>query len=117
MKTFIALLLLCSSAHADEWTRADTYREVTYLTFLAVDWAQTRSFLRDPVHHAEMNPLLGAHPEQSHLDAAIILTGLAHIYIASILPEKYRAPFQYISIGVEGEAVYHNFSFGIGARF
>jgi hypothetical protein len=128
MKFILAVLLFIStSSFADEWTTGDTYREATFLTFLATDWAQTRNLLRYSRHYNqsalryyryhEQNPLLGRHPEQSHLDAAVILTGLAHVYIASVLPEKYRAPFQYVSIGVELKAVTHNFSIGINAKF
>ena len=109
-------LLSPMHALADEWTTADTWREAAYLSLLTVDWAQTRNFLRNPDCY-EQNKLLGQHPEQSHLDAAVIITGLAHVYIASVLPEKYRAPFQYISIGIEGGAVAHNFSLGATVKF
>ncbi|MGB8408714.1 MAG: hypothetical protein WCE58_02235 [Gallionella sp.] len=116
-KFIFALLFFSTTAIADEWTTGDTYRETTYLTFLAIDWAQTRGFLREPQRYSERNPLLGAHPEQSHLDAAIILTGTVHYLFAKTLPEKYRATFQYISIGVEVGAVAHNYSIGISAKF
>lgn len=117
MKPLLALLLLISTpSFADPWTTEDSYREAAYLGLLAVDWAQTRSFLRDPKYY-ETNPLLGSHPSQGKIDAAVVLTGLAHVYIARIIPEKYRAPFQYVSIGIEGGAVVHNFSFGVKVKF
>jgi hypothetical protein len=116
MKYLFILLFISSSVYADEWTSGDTYREGVYLTLLVIDWSQTRSALRDPYHY-EQNPMLGKHPEQSHLDAAVILTGTVHYLIAKTLPEKYRAPFQYISIGVESSAVVHNFSFGVKVKF
>jgi hypothetical protein len=131
-RCFIGVMIFLLSptpAMADEWTTADTWRETAYLSLLTIDWAQTRSFLRaKPVTTVvngcttttwdyEQNPILGKHPEQSHLDAAVIITGIAHVYIARLLPEKYRAPFQYISIGIEGGAVAHNFSLGVKAQF
>lgn len=118
MKYLIAVALFASSlpVMADEWMPADTYREVTYLTFLSIDWAQTRNFIRNPRCY-EHNVLLGEHPSQDKVDAAIIATALAHIYVARLLPEEWRAPFQYVSIGIEAGSVAHNFSIGIGAKF
>jgi len=118
MKTAIlaVLLLVSIPAVADEWTTGDTYREATYLSLLAVDWAQTRDCLRRPGCYEE-NTLLGAHPKQSSLDAYVVLEGLAHIAIAKMLPEKYRAPFQYITIGMEGNATFRNLSLGSSIKF
>jgi len=42
---------------------------------------------------------------------------LDHYFISEALPEKYRAPFQWVTIGIEGGAVVHNFSIGISAGF
>ena len=115
MFKFIFLLLVSSSAFAEPWSHEDTVRESVYLTLLAVDWAQTRSFLRNG--DEEANPFLGERPHQDKVDAVVILTGIAHVYVASILPESYRSAFQYVSIGVEVGAVSHNFSLGVRARF
>ena len=130
-----ALLLITSSAHAENknWSTADTVRESTYLVLLATDWAQTRSFMRigntcrarlpnmDKSQtcsgYDEMNPFLGAHPHKDRVDITIIATAIAHVYVASILPANYRKAFQYVSIGVEAGAVFHNYSIGIKARF
>lgn len=133
MSKFILAILLFISipSFASDWSTGDTYSESVYLAFLAVDWAQTRNIVRSNercsvgkpnqvahcYHYPELNPILGKSPSMARVNAAVILTGLAHVYIASILPEKYRAPFQYISIGIEGGAVVHNFSIGIGAKF
>jgi hypothetical protein len=114
-KLFILLLLLSTPSFADEWTTTDSYRESAYIILLTTDWAQTRDFLRK--EQSEANPILGKHPSQDKVDIAVILTGITHVYIASILPEKYRVPFQYISIGIEGGSVYHNFSFGVKVKF
>jgi hypothetical protein len=116
MLKIIFFLLVSAPCLADPWTTADTYREATYLSLLAVDWAQTRSFLRQPNCY-EQNKFLGQHPSQNKLDAAVLITGLAHVYVANLLPEKYREPFQYISIGIEGGAVAHNISTGVNIKF
>ena len=116
MFKYILVLLISTSSFADEWTRSDTYREATYLTLLAIDWSQTRNFLRDP-HYYELNPILGKHPSQDKVDAAVILTGLGHYLIARILPTEYRKAFQYVAIGVELGAVTHNYSIGVEIKY
>jgi hypothetical protein len=140
MKTFIVLLLLCSSAQADEWSRVDTYREITYQTLAAVDWLQTRQISKichTPIntvaingklyvdgndyqkhkHVTEMNPILGNCPSEDIVNVYFLITNITHYYIAKTLPEKYRVAFQYISIGFEGGVVAHNFAIGISAKF
>jgi len=127
-KIIIALLLLVSSsAFADEWSTGDTGRETTYQVLAAVDWAQTRGFRRGSVlcsrdgqnncYRYEQNVILGPRPSQDRIDAYFVATGIAHYLISKALPEKYRTLFQYISIGVEVGVVSHNFSFGVAAKF
>ncbi|MFZ2541846.1 MAG: hypothetical protein WAW75_08745 [Gallionella sp.] len=115
-KFILALLLVSSSAWADEWSREDTYREATYLTLHTMDWAQTRNIARNPNYH-EQNAILGKHPSVGRVDGYFALTGLAHFAVAYYLPTEYRKAFQYVTIGIEGGAVVHNFSLGIGVRF
>ena len=112
----VAIFIFPSFAHADEWTSADTYREVAYQSLAAVDWLQTRSIAKDPAQWCEQNTYLGKHPSVQSVNRYFALTGLAHVAISKMLPEKYRAPFQYVSIGVEVGAVAHNFSIGIECK-
>lgn len=116
MKTVLLFLLLISSAQADEWTRSDTYREATYLTLHTMDWAQTRNIARNPIYY-EQNAILGKHPSVGRVDGYFALTGLAHLAVSYYLPAEYRKAFQYVTIGVEGGAVAHNFSIGVSAGF
>jgi hypothetical protein len=119
LKPFIlvCLLTIASSARADEWRDADTYREATYLTLHALDWLQTRNIARDPTRWHEQNPILGAHPSVGRVDGYFALAGLAQYAIARYLPAEYREAFQYVGIGFEGGMVSHNFSLGIGVHF
>lgn len=116
LKFAIILLITTSSAYADEWTSTDTKREVAYQSLAVVDWLQTRNIARNP-DYWEQNVLLGNHPSVARVNQYFALTGIAHYFISEALPEKYRAPFQYISIGVEIGAVAHNFSIGITVKF
>lgn len=120
MKTILAMLLCFSfNCFADEWTKADTYREATYLTFLAIDWAQTRDQARNKWEdYHEQNPLLGSkYPSIDRVDIICMVSGIAHYYIAQAIPVKWRARFQWVSIGIEGGVVKHNFSIGMKAKF
>ena len=116
LKLFLIALLLPSFAYAEEWTSADIKREVAYQSIAVVDWLQTRNIARDPCYY-EQNKILGSHPSIARVNQYFALTGIAHYFVSKALPEKYRIPFQYISIGVEVGAVGHNFSIGINARF
>ena len=126
MKTFIlALLLVSTPTFADEWSRADIYRETTYLAIDAIDLAQTHSLARQQYdarytkgyQYIERNPILGEHPSVDRVDAYFALTALAHVGITHLLPAKWRAPWQYVTIGFEGGLVAHNYSIGVSAKF
>ena len=117
MFKFIFLLLVSSSAFADEWTSADTKREAVYLTLHTLDWAQTRNIARNPNKWTESNVILGKHPSVPQVDRYFIATGALHLAVAYYLPAEYRKAFQYITIGMEGGMVAHNFSIGLKAEF
>lgn len=114
---FLFPLSSCSPAFADEWSRADTWREATYQSLALIDWAQTRNIGSKPDCLYEHNSILGKHPGSGKINAYFALTGIAHAAIAYALPSEYRVPFQYITIGIEVGAVAHNFSIGISAKF
>jgi hypothetical protein len=116
MFKLLFLLLLVSPAHADEWSRADSYREATYLVLHTMDWAQTREIARNPSYY-EQNMMLGKHPSVREVDRYFAAMALAHIGVAYLLPAEWRRPFQYVTIGVELGWVSHNFSIGLRAKF
>ena len=112
MFKIIFFLLFPSIAFADQWTSADTYREITYQTFAAIDWIQTRHIAQNS-DYWEQNVILGNHPSVAKVNQYFAVTGVAHYLISKALPEKYRTPFQYITVGIEIGAVSHNFSIGL----
>jgi hypothetical protein len=103
--------------YADEWTSADTYREVVYLAVDSVDWAQTRNIARSNGLYYEQNNAIGRHPSVRQVDRYFAEAALAHVGIAYTLPKNWRAGFQYVSIGVELGWVSHNRQLNISARF
>lgn len=117
----LIVLLLSCPAHADEWTRADTYREVAYLALHVADWGQTLYISDHPREFHENNPILGSHPSRGEVNTYFIATGLLHPVVSYGL-KKYAPPgwseaWQYVTIGIEVGAVANNLSIGIGFGF
>lgn len=90
-----------------EWSKADIARETALFSVMAIDWGQTRYFLRDG--YEETAPGLSKHPTDTELAMAFIGIGIGHVLVAHYLPPKYRKWWQYIFIAVEAEATYHNY--------
>jgi len=119
MKTFIIalLLLVSSSAFADEWSTGDTYREATFQTLWAIDALQTHTIAENPDQWHEENSYLGLHPTIGAVNRYFLVGSVLHFGVAKLLPEKYRAPFQYGTIAIEVGYVAHNYSIGVQAKF
>jgi len=124
MKKIITTMLLFVSCHAfaDEWHTQDTILEATYLALHITDWAQTRYASRQTYqngnpHYDEANPIIGTHPSYGKINAYFIVTGIGHVWLSSIMPERARSMFQYVTIGVELDSTIHNVQIGIHAKF
>jgi hypothetical protein len=120
MKLLLALtfLFVAAPAIADAWTSTDTKREVTFQTLAAIDWLQTRNIARDPNKYWEQyTAVLGNHPSVGRVNNTFAVYMIGHYIVSRTLTEKYRAPFQYVTISIEVGDVYHNFSIGINAKF
>ena len=118
-KLIFVFLLFSSSCFADPWTREDSYREATYLTFHVIDWAQTRGVAKNewPDGRYEANKFLGKHPTVFEVDRYMAITALAHVGVAKLLNNEWRSAFQYLTIGFEGGVVLRNFKAGVHIRF
>jgi hypothetical protein len=118
-KFIFVLLLLSSSAFADEWRTEDTYREVAYLTLHTIDWLQTREIAKNPDKWTEQNPIIGSpHPNIDRVDGYFALTALLHVGVAYALPAEWRKGFQYVTIARETYSVTRNYlSVGIRIPF
>ena len=129
--TFLLLLLLSGCA-SSEWTRGDTYRQTAIIALQGIDWSQTRriateqdpqyvdlgggasvSYAQPRYRHVETNPILGDHPTRGQVDAYFAASIAGNALVSFLLPPKYRAPWQYLSIGFQGAYVVVNFGQGI----
>jgi len=115
---YLALLLFFPlSVMADDWTREDTARELTYLALHVVDWGQTRNISKNPDRFYEINPILGEHPSIKRVDSYMTFSILVHVGVAYILPREWRTAFQYASLGEKVGFVIHNNRIGIRIDF
>jgi len=121
MKHLLTLLLLplilISCNHTDPWTKQDKILEGTYLTLHTMDWMQTRSTDWKNSSLEEKNPILGESPSKTKTDVYFLVTGLLHVGITYVIPQKYRPYWQALTIGVEATTVGNNFSVGMRLGF
>lgn len=108
----ITLLFLSSCVNIN-WTREDTARHAVFTGLHVIDYCQTRNIVNHPNKYYEINPILGEHPSQSAVDISFLTTYGLVTGVAILLPPKYRAPLQYITIGMKGGLVLHNLNVGI----
>lgn len=115
MKIILALLLVSSSAFADEWTDADTKREVVFLGLRTFTYLQTYTTAKDGWKNGlhEQNKLLGKYPHQDRVTAYFAVHSLVHFGVSYLLPADWRQGFQYITIGEVGSSAIGNHANGI----
>jgi len=113
------LLLPNNAGAADIWSKEDIALEAVSMGLIAVDWGQTRDIaLRKRGEFREtQNIFLARHPSEGAVNAYFISYLIFHPAITYILPKKYRPWFQAITIGIETQAVIHNYSIGLNLRF
>lgn len=123
-KFIFVLLLLSSSAFADEWRDADTYREVAFQALNIVDWGQTRYTSKHPERFKENDAgvggsawLIGEHPSTTDVDRLMVMSAILHPIISYYLPHGWRETFQGVSIGLKLDATTGNATAGVKFEF
>ena len=134
MRTIIAifLFLFAVPSNADEWTKADVYRQSAYYVLHVADWRQTLYGAKHLYEFVETNPFLGdgklPHPSDSDVNKYFITTGILHVAASHYLPkagrllpetwqrtlyvDHWRKAFQYVTISVQAGVVYSNYRVG-----
>jgi hypothetical protein len=116
MRFLTILLFLPSLAFGDDWTTADSVRQGVFTGLNLIDCEQTKKFIRNP-HMYEKNPIMGRHPSQTRINNLCALSIVGHAGVSYLLPRGWRDGWQYIWIGVEAEAVHHNYAIGVRVHF
>lgn len=111
----VLLFAGCSSQPRDDWTSADTRREMLYAVALAADTATTTRIHRHPVSEAGLIPraILGPKPDPTETIIASALVGLGHYWIARRLKLKHRKLWQYLPAGAHAVATSINCDNGL----
>lgn len=120
MKTLLlALLLVSSSAFAENWTTNDSLRESAFQVLNVIDWGQTRYVAEHPSRYEETESAwaIGHHPTTGRVDAYMAQTAVLHFAISYLLPRDWRTALQYITIGSKLNATIGNASIGIKVSF
>ena len=120
----LPLLALSPLKAGDPWTNGEIAIEAVFQTLVYIDWRQTSSFHlstytdANGVEHSvgERNMMLGAHPKQSVINAACLLTALGHFAISNSMTHRDRKFLQVATIIVEGGVVYGNFAGSVKVR-
>jgi hypothetical protein len=116
MRYLSILLFLPSLVFGGDWTTADSIRQGLYTGFTLVDCEQTKTFLKNP-HMYENNHILGKHPSQTKVNNLCALSIVGNAAVSYVLPRGWREAWQYVWIGAEASAVYHNYSAGVRIPF
>ena len=123
-KFILALSLLSTPTFADEWSTADTYRELTFQAVNIVDWGQTRYIAEHPDLYQEKglqdggsSLFISAHPTTNGVDSFMLKVSVLHFVVAYFLPSDWRVAFQYITIGAKLDATINNATIGIKVSF
>ena len=80
-------LPVAAETNARAWTNEELGMGLAALAVTTMDWAQTRHIARNPDVWAEMNPLLGKHPDIARVNRHFALGILAGAALAHYFPQ------------------------------
>ena len=116
MKTLavLAAVMLCGCASfkpPENWTKADTRRQIAYSSILALDAATTarmheRPGLKEGSSMARI--FIGKHPEPTEVYVASALLGVAHYWLMRRMKPERRRILQWFTIAAHAQAVRQN---------
>lgn len=120
MKTFVTLTvfaLLTGCAHQDEWTRADTTREIIIQVGVLADAYQTYRIHKTPSLHegnSRTAKIIGNQPEPDNILMYMGSYAISHYLIARALPARLRKYYQYTSMYGQWSTVRDNCLIDLG---
>lgn len=112
--------VFCPELYADplcnDWSSADTRRELGWQAVNIIDWKQTRVISKD-TKYEELNPLLGKYPSTRAVDNFFLVSTVLHSATSCALEPTNRRYWQYISLLFSSAAVINNRRLGIRINF
>ena len=112
-------MLLSSPAFAGDWSSSDTATESAWQTINLIDWGQTLDIAdkcRTTSIH-ERNPMLRRCPKFSEVNKHFAIGALLHYGVSKTLSGKYRAGFQWVTIGYGLQIIGDNAHLGLKVNF
>lgn len=104
----------------ENWTKADTARQVAYTAILAIDAGQTAD-IQNHDDLVEKNPVIsgmfGDNPTSGQTASYFVAAGVAHYAVAAMLKPKYRKYWQTVTLSVNSAVVANNFNLGLSWGF
>jgi len=100
----------------ENWTKADTARQLAYMTVLAVDAGQTAD-IQNHDDLVEKNPVIsgmfGDNPTSGQTAAYFVGAGVAHYAVSAMLKPKYRKYWQSVTLSLNTAVVANNYQLGL----
>lgn len=104
----------------ENWTKADTARQIAYTAVLAIDAGQTAD-IKNHDDIAEQNPvavaMIGENPTTGATAAYFVGAGIVHYAISASLKPKHRKVWQNVSLSFNSAIVANNFRIGLSWGF
>lgn len=116
---FLTLIIFatgCAARFGEDWSKADTTRQLTYTALHVADWGTTLD-IKNHDDLYERNPTLGKHPSRKKINLMVGGSLIIQTIIPPMLNPRARKWYQYIWIGIEGAAVCNNYSVGLKSNF
>lgn len=116
------LLCICQPAFSESWLKTDPWRtedwtrQTVYFGLQAIDYLQTRHIAKNE-NFGETNPILGRNPDMDEVVRYNLAMFVGNTLVTHLLPARYRKNWQYLTIGVELQAVVHNKQIGVKLEF
>jgi hypothetical protein len=108
------LVLIVSNVFAgDKWDKIDYFLLATATATHTLDYSQTLHTARNPDNYKDLNPMLGDHPSEVSVRNYFIVSMVAKIVIAELLPSKWRKAWLGGWTLVNGACVANNYSQGL----
>ena len=109
MRLVIVILLLCIAgcATTEPWTRDNKAAAGFFVMGKLADTASTIDFLKN-TNARELNPILGERPSNEEVISYMIITGIAQLIIADLLPPKWRERWLIVFGSVNTYCAIHN---------
>ena len=116
---WLVLFLGMAEAKDNEWRTSDTIRQAVVLSLLLADERQTEHIAINPDLYKEQGfarAFIGSKPSVGDVQRYFLTVAAIHSVAAYMLPQDWREGLQYITIGVQVDAINNNLQLFMGTN-